>query len=453
MASATVRRRRPRYGDNQRVKGGVAKRTARRLAAVRLHDPGALKGVSPKGGYTGREARKAKRAASKLPKQPPHRKKRALPGSKFDPLEPLTGETFAKELQAREHLKFDPLEREQHQAEANQAQTAANTSTYYDDWRQALREATARINETNRQNVETTQARTDASYAEDKAAVAARDAAASEQAAKLGRGPVHSEEGARAVEAQRSQQNQRVAGLREQASADTSLMEKRGATAVLAKAQELAKESNRARRLREDRKQLEESRGDFRLDERAKARESERQWAAIEQEFKLNKRKVDIDAKQGRADRALERQKINAQKIVARIYASADKAGARAQVRVAQLQLKKGKISKHQYNTIRNIYEGLPGGGGGGGSKGGGGGGGQWGGRVDTPVENQKADQMYADLISRKPDPSKRQKIIQGAIRNGVPRAAAVKAWRRYMRKRYPHRGSATPRNPDGTPG
>jgi hypothetical protein len=428
----------PRYKANQKVKGGVAKRTARRLAAVRLENPGALKGVSAKGGYTGREARKTKRAANALPKPKP-RKPTAAP---FDPLKPVTGKTFESELKAKERLEFSDVDREQRQAEANQAQTQANTGTYWDDYRQALREAKANVAERGRQAVDEQNQRVDTAYAEDRNAVAQRDQAATEAAAKLGRGPVQSVEGGQAVEAARSQGNQNAARTQRKMNSDTDLFEKKEATSLLGKAQELAKENARARRLGEDAKQIAQKKGDFRVGQRDQTRKSEREWAAIQKEFKLEKRGQDIDAKNTRADRKLEQQKVNAQKIVARIYANADKAGARAQIRVAELQLKKGKITKNQMKTIRNIYEGLPGGGTAAnpnaGTKGPKSGAGQWGGPVDTPVERQKADQMFADLRSRKPPASARSKIINGAVRNGVPRAAAVKAWRKYAAKFLP---------------
>lgn len=477
-----------KYRNNQRVKGGVLKRSRRRQAALALSGklPSNLRGRS----YTGRQARRLKKLAGGLPKT---KSKNVRPGSgldkrtrsryesipdipgvnldngttrkeakkvkrgwrragrprPFDPSKPLTGKDFAEELKARETLEFGDRERELDQATANQRQTEANTGTYMDDYRQALRESAARIKETNRQKDEANQAHVDTAFNQDSQASAARDAEASEQATKLGRGPVQTVEGQQAAEAARSQGNQSTARGRQSSADDSSLMEKRGSTAVLAKAEALAREQARARRLREERRSLEKEEGAARVGYRSDARKSEREWMAIQEEFGLKNKQINADIKQGRADNRTERMKANAQKIVARIYASADKAGARAQVRVAKLQLQKGKISKHQYQTIRNVYEGLPGGGPG--NKGNGGG--QWGGPVDTPAEHQKSDQMFADLMSRKPDPSKRRQIIQGAVRNGVPRAAAIRAWRRYMKKHYPHRGSATPRNPDGTPG
>jgi hypothetical protein len=414
----------PQFGNKQKVTGGALKRARRRLAAVRLDNPRALPNVSPKGGYTGREARKLKRAAGALPKSP----RGAKGPAPFNPLAPVTGKTFDEELAAKVGLQFGSQDRELARNIANQDQTTANTGSYYDDYRQALRESTARINETNRVAAETSEARVDNAYGQDKAAVAARDAQASEAAAKLGRPAMQSQEGSQAVEAARSQGNQSAARVRGQGAADTALMEKRQANSVLAKSEALARENARRRRLGEDAVELAQKKGDFKVAERDKTRQSEREWAAIQKEFKLERRGQDLDAGATRQQQKTERMKANAQKTIARLYSSANKASARAQIRVARLQLKKGEIDQHQFNTITNIYKGLPGGGGSGSN--GSGKGGQL-----LPWERDKVSNAVNILDRNNAKPQGKSAWIARMQKEGVPLRLARVAWKRYADK------------------
>jgi hypothetical protein len=310
--------------------------------------------------YNPRAAKRAQKKVRASRRRLRQSKAASQQAKQYDPLAPLTGPRERQETRAAEKLEFGPRAQELRGAIANQDQTTADRAQYFDDYKQALRESTARVNEANRVNVEQTQARVDQSYQQDSAAVKQRDAAESEQAAKLGRAPVQSQEGARAVEAQRSQGDQSLARLRGQAGADTSVLEKRVANSVLKKIEDQGRMASRRGKLRDEEKNLAAERGAFRVDQRRKNRSSEREWAAIQKEFGLKKRGQDLEFKNTKADRAIERGKLATQKIVARLYSSADKASARAQIRVAQLQLEKGKISKEQFKTITNIYKGLP---------------------------------------------------------------------------------------------
>lgn len=353
----------------------------------------------------------------------------------YDPLAPITGAREKQEMGAAERLQFGQRASELRQAIAGQEQTTADRARYYDDWRQALRESTARVNESNRQNVEATEGRVDSAYAQDKSAVAARDAAASDTASKLGRAPVQSNEGARAVEAQRSQGNQSAARLREQAGADTKYLELRGVNASQAKTEDQTRLAGKREQLRKESSDLARDRGDFRVDFRRKTRQDEREYAAVQKEFGLKERGQDLQYKNTVAQRKLEREKIAGQKIIARMYSSADRASARAQVRVAKLQLEKGKISQKQYREIVNIYKGLPGGGGGGGGKntpnsrysGPGG--------TMAPWERRKVESSVQSLINTHAGPGDRQRAIQALIKRGVPADLARVAWRRYAAK------------------
>lgn len=377
-------------------------------------------------------ARQAQRKVRRLRRRLRGYQRQEKRDKQYDPLAPLTGARLRQEMTAAERLRFGGAQRELGQATADAEQTKADRATYYDDYRQALREATARVNEANRVNVETTQARIDQAHTEDSAGVAARDAAQSEQAAKFGRAPVQSAEGAQAVAAQRSQGDQSLARLRGQASADTKLMELRGSTAVLKKAEDQGRQDSRLGKLRQEGKDLERERGDFRVDFRRRSRQDEREYAAIQKEFGLKRRGQDLEFGNSRAQRKLEREKLAAQKIVARIYSSADKAGARAQIRVAKLQLQKGKISQKQYREIVNIYKGLP-------DRGHGfQGDGKKPGSGNKPLqtwEKDKVSNAVRILTKNSALTQDKKKWLQRMQDEGVPLRLARIAWSRYVKK------------------
>jgi hypothetical protein len=403
------------------------RRTNRRLARIRLQDPGALPKVKADGRYTTREVRQVRRENKRV-RSEQRQERRERSKNQYSPLDLLTGNRLKQEMKAAEQLEFGDRETELQRALSEQQQTTANTGSYYDDYREALRLATERVNAMHQANVAATEGRVDTAYQQDKSAVEQRDAAASAQAAKLGRAPVRSEEGARAVEAQRSQGNQAAAQLRGQATADTKYMELRGANAALGKAQAVERQQKREGELREDRARLEQERGAFRTDFRRRTRQDERQWAAIQKEFGLEKQKLKLDQKNSRADRRLERQKVNAQKIVARLYAAADRKAARAQIRVAKLQLEKGRIGQQQYKTIRNIYEGLPGGGGSGGGKSGGK-------QKLQTWERDKVTNAVRILEKNSAGARDKQTWIKRMQDEGMPLRLARIAWRRYAQR------------------
>ena len=472
------------------VKGRYERRSRQRLARVRLADEKALPRVNASDGINRREARRIKRAAKRLPAAPkPVNQQRVAerydsmattpkvnPNNGFNrkeakrvnqawrgagrpqpfrPTEPLTGRSFADETAAASRLKFGPVEQELNRATSAQAQTTANTATYYDDYRQALREATDRIAGTNTAAVAAAEGRVDAAHQQDVAAGQARDAQDSRQAELLGRGPVHTSVEGQAADNRRALGNTVVNAMRDHAASDTSYMEKTGANSVLKKAEALGRQNARMAEIGSKKEQLARDKGDFAVKARTDARQSEREWSAIQKEFGLKKQELKQDAKSGSADRKLEQQKLNAQKIVARIYASADKAGARAQIRVAKLQLEKGKISQHQYRTIVNEYKGLPAKGQAPAAKGskpgkpgkpgqpqGSGAGGSL-----APWERDKMAQARTWIGEAHPTPDARGATIAKLVKAGIPRRLAVAAWNKYIKN---YRSTAT--GPQGLP-
>lgn len=408
------------------------RRTNRRLARIRLQNPKGVPNIKADNRYTPREVRRVKKVDARMRARQAKRKA----AKQYNPLAPLTGPREKAEMNAATRLQFAPKERELRQAEGNLAQTTANRATYYDDYRQALREASARVNEANRQNVEATESRVDSSYTQDKAGVAARDAEASAAAAKLGRGPVTSQEGSQAVEAQRSQGNQAAASLRERAASDTKYTELRTANAALGKIEDQRRLAAKGDALRKEGRQLAGDKGAFKVDFRNKSRKDEREYSILKKEFGLKEKDLAIKSKSSRADRKLERQKLQAQKIVARIYANADKAGARAQIRVAKINLNKGKISQKQYREIVNIYKGLP-------KKGKPGAPGTGGtsspAKKPLSVSEEKTVKKAFNRLSGVTPPIQlrdRKKAVDQLIgKYGYPPRVAREAWNRYARK------------------
>lgn len=484
------------------------RKTRNRLAALRLDDPKSLPNVDASDGVNRREFRKvrkayrtrSKRADQPKPKAPAQVKPevadvvkqrydsiRTIPNLNledgvtrpekravnqawrrqgrpvpFDPTAPLTGRAMADETAAATRLKYGEAEDALQSSIRNQRQTTANTATYYDDYRQALQEATGRISATYQQAASDSQAASDRATQQDVAAAQQRDAQDSRQSELLGRGQTQTNVEFAAASNRQRLGNEAAARAREQGANAGSYMEKRGATAVLSKAEAVGRQNARMSELEKAKRRLKQDKGDFKLDFRNKARESEREWSAIQKEFGLKKQELKATAKSDRADRRLEQQKLEAQKIVARIYASADKAGARAQVRVARLQLKKGKISRHQFRTIRNIYDGLPthktvdvnnhysgGGKGSGGSSGtptkgpqGSGANGRL-----QPWERDKMAQARTWIGEAHPTPDARGVTIAKLVKAGIPRRLAAAAWRNYMKN---YRNTQT--GPQGLP-
>jgi hypothetical protein len=434
------------------ISKGATRRTTKRLARVRLENPKALPRVKADNKYTPRERRKVLKAAKALPKdKKPSKgpaKKKPVP---YSPTAALTGPREKQEMAAAERLQFGPQREELVRAEGQQQQTITNTGSYYDDYRKALDEASTRVNMANQAAIQSQQARVDATADFERARVEQKDQAAAQQASKLGFNSAGaSAEGAQAVTAARSQGTQQVGTMRSQAAADEGLNARRSATSVQAKAEALTKENARLRDVQKQRQELAAKRGAFRTDFRRQVRKDEREWSAIKQEFGLKEQELKQEAKTDRASQQTERMKANAQKIVARMYASADRAGAKAQIRVAQLQLKKGKISQHQFRTIKNVYSGLPkkpskfdfnysgGGSGSGGGGGAGGGGGGAGGSSKKPLqtwEKDKVSNAVRILSKNRAKGADRGTWIKRMQDEGVPLRLARIAWQRYYGK------------------
>jgi len=399
-------------------------RARRRLARIRLADPKSLPGVKPTArGNLKRADRYAVLGAVRDLNKKQKTKREKDRANAYDPLKPLVGKDMQQELDAAEKLEFGEEERVLGEAFKSQREHQGVVGSAYDQYRQALTDATGRINAANAGAAQGTQTAVDTAYTQDKAAQDERDKAQALEMAKFGLQAAKESEGARAVEAQRSQGNLRAGETRQQGASDTTFMEGRGATAVQAKAEALVREGRKREELEGKKRGLASEKGAFRVSHRGKLREGEREWAAIQKEFNLKEKDI-------AADSAGDKASARAQVLVAKLYADANKAKARATIRVAKLQLEKGKIDQKQYREIVNVYKGLP-------EKG----------KSPEPKkpekggapklqtwETDKVDKAINSLNKELPTADKKAKYIQRMVDGGMPIRLARIAWARYRK-------------------
>src|SRR6266498_3741915 len=166
----------PGFTSNQR-------KARKRLARLRTENPKSLAGVKP---TTHGNFRRADRVAilraaraAQIKRKTAAKKPKAAP---FNPLEPLAGKDFETEAKAAERLQYGDQDRALKSALGARAQTEANTASYYEDYRQALREGSANVQEANRQNISRQEERATGATDQENARLQARDAQVSEQA-------------------------------------------------------------------------------------------------------------------------------------------------------------------------------------------------------------------------------------------------------------------------------
>jgi hypothetical protein len=406
-------------------------RARKRLAQVRLSDPGALSGVkqTAHGNFTRADRLAISKALKNLKAN--HPPKSSPKDKPYDPLASLSGSSFDKEVEANAKLQFGPQEEELKNALQAQDRRTQLEGSSLDQYAAALAAAKDRINQFNGDQTSASQGRVDSAYSQDKAVQEARDKAAQDRMVQLGlAGATPADNsGAQAVEGARSQGNQAVTNVRAQGAADNTLMEKRGATAVLQKAEAGSRNADRRSQLESKGRELAAERGAFSVSERGKLRDAERQYAAVKKEFGLKEADLNLKKSQAKSDASIERYKVNGQKLIAKLYADANQAKARATIRVAQLQLKKGKIDQHTYATVHNIYSGLPKKGKSPQPKGASSGGGT---QLQT-WEQDKVGKAVNSLGKHHVQPSQREQYIQKMIDGGLsPRLARI-AWQRYV--------------------
>lgn len=425
----------------------VNQRARRRLARLRTKDDKSVPGVRPtaRGNFKRNDRIAIRDAYKKLLAKEREDKNKPPP---YDPLAPLTGENLDREIQAQEDLRFGPETTNINNAITQNNTTSQLSGSAHDQYAAAIAASRERIAAANAAAAKAQEGRVDSAYAQDKAAAEARDKAAADKATKLGLTVGPSDESARAVEAQRSQGNQRVADTRDKGNADNTYMENRGLTAIQGKQEAQAKLADKRAELQGALRNVDTQRGQFRVEARAKARDAEREWAAIQQEFGLKKEQIDNEKAQNASDAA-------AQIIVARIYAAANREQARAQIRVAKLQLEKGKITRRQYRHIINEYRGLPEKGTAPKPKGGGGSQGSGSGANGSlaPWEIDARDRAQIGFKKNKYSAADHDRAIEKAVQAGIPRRLAEAAWKRYLRSRATlnRPGTTSPSGPGST--
>lgn len=393
------------------------KRARRKLAKIRLAAPNELTNVKPgrHGNFSFKERQAIRDAYANLGKS-------QLSGSKHkthinNPLLPLSGKSFKKEVNAEAKLQYGPQFNELKQDLKDQDTHTALVGSAYDAYTAALGKALANINAADTAAVNASDTRTDTAYKQDT-------------------GAAQTDEGKKAADALRALSNSNTAALRGQAAGDTALLNQENANSLLSKAEALRRENDNRQKIIDERKALKKERGAFKTSTREKLRQDERTYALGRKEFGLKTRQEKFNEKQAKQSAADKRKGDNAQVLIAKLYANADKAKAKATIRVAKLQLKKGKIDQNQYRKIVNVYHGLP-------AKGGSSNNGS---RFNKD-ERTKISQAVIQLQDKRAAPGDRAKAVDAMIRGGLSRAAANAAWRRYVKRNHLNNGKNFPPN------
>lgn len=445
----------PERGDDKAVGStGVQKRAQNRISRITARGGKLPHGVKPGSKLTLGQARAIKEAILKmnkdrtgLPDKPGTEK--AAP---FDPLAPLTGKAFDTEEKAASQLQFGESDRALGQAYEGNTQQATQQNSYYDEYKKSLEASAERLRQSNAANVTAGQTQVDNAYTQDKAAAEQRSTTANTQISNLGLTGTVGTEGEQQTEALRSQGNARVQDSRDAGQRDNVFAEGRVPNSILAKAEEMARITHKREQLDEDKRKLASDKGAFATKFRTDARASEREWAAVQKEFGLKEEELGQKGKDSAADRSIERQKLATQKLVAKLQTDANKTKAAATIRVAKLQLEKGKIDQHQYNEIVNIYKGLP-------KKGTatpakdktkpkGSGSGPDGSLAPWEVDGR--DKAFTGFGKNNYKVSDHARAIQKAVAAGIPKRLAELAWKRYVKSIASHPSVTTAPNAAG---
>src|SRR4051812_33638734 len=116
---------------------------ARRLAKIRLADANALPGVKPTahGNFHTADRQAILHAIQALKAKQAAAKAKPKPAPPYDPLAPLTGKAFEKEVASRTSLQFSPEEAKLKDAVVAEDNRVPVVSNAFDQYHQALLDA------------------------------------------------------------------------------------------------------------------------------------------------------------------------------------------------------------------------------------------------------------------------------------------------------------------------
>lgn len=395
------------------------RRARRRLAKVRLADPKSLPHVTvgPHGGFSRGERQKILGAARALQSSgKPRKPHKPRP---YNPLSPLSGKAFRNEINANAKLQYNPQIKQAKQDISDQDKHSALVSSAYDQYQAALQTALANTNKAYADAATDANTRLGTAYNQDVASAS-------------------TPEGKQAAAAERALSNSALTTLKTSGASAAASGNTNVASSSLSKIEALNRENEARERLIGGLKQLKAQKGQFKVSERGKLRSDERTYALARKEFGLKSATLKETKRVDTANINSKKQANNAQVLVAKIYAAASRSKARATIRVARLQLKKGKIDQHQFNTIRNIYEGLP-------AKGTPGGVGKNGkpkapkgsgpGGTFAPWERDDINRAMRGFNTNNYNEQQVDRAIQKAVAAGIPERLARAAWRRYRKQ------------------
>lgn len=394
-------------------------RARRKLAKLELKQPKRVADIhpGPHGNFSLKQ-RQAIRDAYDALRHPakPKSKPKAKP---YNPLTPLTGKAFNKEVNAETKQEFAPQFADVNQQIKNQDTHTALVGSAYDAYKAALDKALAS---------------TTAAYTAAKTDADTRLTNAYNQDVASAQTP----EGQQAAAAERALSNNALTNLSTSGAAATDNGNTNSANSLLAKTEALRRESDTRGQLVKQRSQLKQQRGAYKTTARQKLRSNEQTYALARKEFGLKVKTENDQASNDRAQIKATKGQGNAQVLIAKLYASADRAKARATIRVAKLQLQKGKIDQSQYRKIINVYRGLP-----------------KPGKSPTAgkhprfsnTQQAQVDHAVGNLESHTASLNDRSSAIEAMVRNGLSRAQANAAWRTYVKKNHLTNGQQFPKN------
>lgn len=293
-----------RYGRSQKTSGGVRKRAQRRLRTL-----GDVDGVNAKDGITGGEARKIRSSwldAGK-PKPKPTAKKRNATRrtpSGYDPLQPLSGRSLNREVNAEAKLQYGPQFRQLDSERRISQQASVNDQSWYNNYLQVSQQAA-------QQQASYTKGFQDAAYQQANTAAASDQAQNASQLAQQNQsaairgtapGPEVAQNMQAGVAARQAQGTAMGGVLAAQGQAQTGYLEGRVGTAAGEGIQAQVDEQRRRSKIEQLAQELKGEMGAFKIKARGELRESERKYALERSAFDLDVTKESNDAAQAAAD-------------------------------------------------------------------------------------------------------------------------------------------------------
>lgn len=437
-----------RYNNAQQTSGGVKRRAQRRLKAT-----GPVAGVNAKDGITGGEARRIRSDWIGAGKPKPKRnakRRNATPGTRgWDPLQPLTGPSMRREVNAEAKLQYGPQFNQLDSERRISDQQSTNLQGWYKDYQ-------AKVEQSAAQQAAYTKGFQDSAYSQANTAAATDTAQNQQLAQQQGQsaairgttvGPQVAQTAQAGVAARQAQGTAMGGVLAAQGQAQTGYLQGKVGTAAGEAVQAQVDEQRRRGKIEQLSRELKSEMGQFKVKARGELRDTERKYALERQAFGLDVQKAANDQantradnrRQARSDRALNRdrqadnQRMNA--------ADSERARHNRQLEAeADARNNKGGPSSFTPKQVRDNRVKLQNGQG-----------------IANDHSGKGYQGLVQDMVDAGYDREMARVIALRATGQDVPKPLLRRFHRQYgfvPKHKGQHRSpSATPRNPDGTPG